>query len=180
MLQLVGLLLQRRQTLHSTDHTLGIHSGINNLLSDNLNYLEKFHQSLIFGAAENCRFFGATKKGVIFQDDISSISIDNFKDHYVLVFDLTELQNATENCHYPELVGEPLKLEMNFTAPLEHVTELIVWRKGMCSVAVDMIGAVGKNVWKGWCFSPAKCQPYLTTQVSVRWFFSFWLCCNSS
>ena len=33
---------------------------------------------------------------------------------------------ATENRHYSELVGEPLGLELNFTYPLDHVTELIV------------------------------------------------------
>ena len=53
-----------------------------------------------------------------FRDDISSIPIDNFKDHYVLVFDLTSMQHATEKCHYPELVGGPLKLEINFTFPV--------------------------------------------------------------
>ena len=52
--------------------------------------------------------------------------IDNFKDHYVLVFDLTSMQDSTEKYYYPELVGEPLKLKLNFTFPLEHVTELIV------------------------------------------------------
>ena len=42
-----------------------------------------------------------------FQEDIPSVPIDNFKDHYVLVFDLTSMQDATENCvHYPELVGD--------------------------------------------------------------------------
>ena len=46
-------------------------------------------------------------KAMNFQDDIPSIPIDDFKDHYVLVFDLTSMQDATENCHYPELVGEP-------------------------------------------------------------------------
>ena len=73
-------------------------------------------------AADNCRLDVTTIKAMNFQDDIPSIPIDNFKDHYVLVFDLTSMQNATENCHYPELVGEPLKLELNFTFPLEHVT----------------------------------------------------------
>ena len=47
-----------------------------------------------------------------FQDDMPSIPIDDFKDHYVLVFDLTSMQDATENCHYPELVREPLRLEL--------------------------------------------------------------------
>ena len=77
-----------------------------------------------FDAADNCRLYVTTMKAMNFQDDIPSIPIDNFKDHYVLVFDLTSMQDATENFHYPELVGEPLRLELNFTFPLEHVTEL--------------------------------------------------------
>ena len=79
-----------------------------------------------FDAADNCRLHVTTMKAMNFQDDIPSIPIDNFKDHYVLVFDLTSMQDATENFHYPELVGGPLRLVLNFTFPLEHVTELIV------------------------------------------------------
>ena len=66
--------------------------------------------------------------------------------HYVLVFDLTSMQDATENCHYPELVGELLRLELNFINPLENVTELIVFGERMSSVAVDRFGVVRKNV----------------------------------
>ena len=65
-------------------------------------------------------------KAMNFQGDIPSIPIDNFKDHYVLVFDLTSMQDASGNCHYPELVGGPLRLGLNFTFPLEHATVLIV------------------------------------------------------
>ena len=85
-------------------------------------------------------------KAMNFQEDISSYPIDDFKDRYVLVFDLTSMQDATENHHYPELVGEPLRLELNFTNPLENVTELIVLGERMSSVAVDKFGFVGKNV----------------------------------
>ena len=99
-----------------------------------------------FDAADNCRLYVTTMKAMNFQDDIPSIPIDNFKDHYVLVFDLTSMQDATENCHYPELVGEPLRLELNFTFPLEHLTELIVLAERMSSVAVDKFGVVGKNI----------------------------------
>ena len=59
-----------------------------------------------------------------FQDDIPSIPIDDFKGHYVLVFDLNSMQDANEICHYPELVGESLRLELNSINPLENVTEL--------------------------------------------------------
>ena len=99
-----------------------------------------------FDAADNCRLYVTTIKAMNFQDDIPSITIDNFKDHYVLVFDLTRMQDSTENCHYPELVGEPLRLELSFTFPLKHVTELIVLGERMSSVAVDKFGVVGKNI----------------------------------
>ena len=76
-----------------------------------------------------------------FQDDFPSIPTDNFKDNYVLVFDLTSMQDATRNCHYPDLVAQPLSLELDFSFPLEHVTELIVLKE--------------KNVfdcsWQFWC-----------------------------
>ena len=78
-----------------------------------------------FDAADNCRLYVTTMKAMNFQDD-TSIPIDDFKDHYVLVFGLTSMQDATENCHYLELVGEPLRLELNFTQPLENVSELNV------------------------------------------------------
>ena len=86
-----------------------------------------------------------TMKALNFQDDIPSIPIDNSKDHYVLVFDKTSMQVSTESYHYRELVGKPLRLELNFTFPQEHVTELIVMRERISSVAVDKFGVVGKN-----------------------------------
>ena len=85
-------------------------------------------------------------KAMNFQDDFPSIPIDEIKDDYVLVFDLTSMQDATENCHYPELVAEPLRLELFFTNPLENITELVVMGERMSSVAVDKFGVVGKNV----------------------------------
>ena len=78
-----------------------------------------------FHAADGCCVYVTTMKAMNFQDDVPSSPIDIFKNHYVLTFDLNSMQNATENCHYQELVGGPLRLELNFTFPLEHVTEVI-------------------------------------------------------
>ena len=80
------------------------------------------------------------------QDDSPSIPIDIFKDRNVQVFDFISMQYATEKCHYPEKVGEPLGLELNFTFPLQHVTELMVLGERMSSVATDKFGVVGKNI----------------------------------
>ena len=99
-----------------------------------------------FDTADNCRPYVTTMKAMIFQDDIPSIPGDNFKDHCVLVFNLISMHGATETCHCPELVGEPLRLEINFTQPLENVTELFVLGERMWSVAFDKFGVVGNNV----------------------------------
>ena len=99
-----------------------------------------------FDTADKCRLYVTTMKAMNFRDDVSSVPNDDFKDHYVLVFDLTSMQDATENCHYPKPVGEPLRLELNFNNPLENITELIVLGERMSSVAVDRFGVVGKNV----------------------------------
>ena len=79
-------------------------------------------------------------------NDIPSIPVDNFNDHYVLVFDLTSMQDAIEHCHHPESIGEQLRLELHFSSPLKNVTEVIVWGERMSLVAVDNFGVVGKNV----------------------------------
>ena len=55
------------------------------------------------------------------------------------------MQDATENCHYQELFGEPLRMELNFTFPLEHAIELIILGERIFSVAVNKFGNVGKN-----------------------------------
>ena len=95
---------------------------------------------------DNCRLYVTRMKAMNFQDDIPSIPVDNFKDHYVLVFDLASMQDDTEYCHYRKLIGEPLRLELYFSSPLEIVTEVLGLGERMSSVAVDKFGVVGKNL----------------------------------
>ena len=87
----------------------------------------------------NCRLYVTTMKAMNFQDVVPSAPVDNFKDHYVLLFDLTSVQDATEHCHYPELNGEPLRLELYFSSPLGKATELIVLGERMFCVAATSL-----------------------------------------
>ena len=99
-------------------------------------------QSIVdFETADNCRLNVTTMKAMNFQDDNPSIPIDDFKDRYVLVFDVTSMQDATENCHHPELVGKPLRLELIFysTSWKRYWTHCIGWTN-----------VVGCN-WQVWC-----------------------------
>ena len=77
-----------------------------------------------------------------FKDEIPSIPIGNFRDHYVLVFHQSSMQHATEHCFYLEFVGEPLRLELYFSTPLLNVTEVIALGERMSSVAVNKFGVV--------------------------------------
>ena len=125
-----------------------------------------------FDAAANCRFYVITMRAMNFEHEICSIPIDNFKEHYVLVLDLSSMQDATEICHYPELVKEPLRLELNFTFPLEHVTELIVLGERMSSVAVDKFGVGGKKHLKWIMFLSSKYStvPHYSSIGTVAFF----------
>ena len=55
----------------------------------------------------------------------------------MLVFDIPSMQDATEDYHFPELAGEPLRLELNITFLLKDSTVVIVLRERMSSVAID-------------------------------------------
>ena len=41
----------------------------------------------------------------------------------VLVFGFTPIQDATEHYHHPQLVGDPLRMVLNFNEALGNVTE---------------------------------------------------------
>ena len=76
---------------------------------------------------DNCRLYVTTMKAMNFQHDIPSIPVDNFENHYVLVFDLTSMHDPIEHCHYPELIGEPTRLELYFSSPLVMLQKSSYW-----------------------------------------------------
>ena len=67
---------------------------------------------------------------------------------------------------YPELVGEPLRLELIFARPLKKVTELIVLGERTSSIAVDKLGIVERRCKKIFC-SATKYQTYPSDQNLV-------------
>ena len=73
-----------------------------------------------------CRPYVTTMKAMHLNEDFPAPPMEDFQNHSILVFDLTSLQDASEQLHYPELSGESLRLEMFFQFPLEQVTEMIV------------------------------------------------------
>ena len=93
-----------------------------------------------------CRPYVTTMKAMQFNEDFPALPMEHFQNHYILVFDLTSLQDAAEHLHYPELSGESLRLEMFFQFPLEQVTEMIVLGERLSNIQIDKFGTVAKNV----------------------------------
>ena len=123
-----------------------------------------------FDAADNCRLFVTAMKALNFEDDIPSLPIDSFKDDCVLVFDLTSMQDATENCQYPELVGEPLRLRLNFTFTLKHFFQLIALGERVSSVAVDKFDVPSKK---------SELDNFsLRQKVNRTALIKYWFCCS--
>ena len=49
-----------------------------------------------------CRPYVTTMKAMQFNEDFPALPMEDFQNHYILVFDLTSLQDAAEHLHYPE------------------------------------------------------------------------------
>ena len=94
----------------------------------------------------DCRAYVTTMKALNFNEAIPALPNHQFQNHYILVFDLTSLQDAGENVHYPELTGESIRLEMFFDRSLRNVTEIIVLGERMSTVKIDQFGTVANNV----------------------------------
>ena len=124
-----------------------------------------------FDSADNCQLYCTTMKAMNIQNDFLSIASANFKDHCVLVFVLTSMQDANKNCQCPELVGEKRKLIITISVSLEHVTDNILLREIMSSGATDKFSVVGENVRNEKLGSPAINHKNPKTQISVPWFF---------
>ena len=73
-----------------------------------------------------CRPYVTPMKAMHLNEDFPALPMEGFQNHCILDFDLTSLQDAAEQLHYPELNGESLRLEMFFQFSLEPVTEVII------------------------------------------------------
>ena len=84
-------------------------------------------------------------KAMLFNEDFPALPLENFQNHYILVFDLTSLQDAAEQLHYRDLSGESLRLEMFFQFPLVQVAEMIVLGERLSNVQIDKFGTVAET-----------------------------------
>ena len=94
---------------------------------------------------QNSQAYVTTMKAMELTDETPALPFDQFEHHYILVFDLTSLQDAADQIHYPELIGGSLRLEMYFAESLEKALEVIVLGEQLSTIYIDRAGSVAKN-----------------------------------
>ena len=68
------------------------------------------------------------------------------KEQSVLVFNLISMRDAIQNSLYPEITGEPVRLELNFSFPPQQATQLVLMGDLMASVAIRKFGVVRMDI----------------------------------
>ena len=126
-----------------------------------------------FDASDNCRLYDRTMEALTSKDEGPSISFDKLKDNCVLLFASTSIQKTTDKSFHPELVGEPVRLQLNFNFPPTDFYVLIVLVERLPSVAVAEIGVVEKIVSEANFWLPAINQSFASIEVSVSLFIMF-------
>ena len=86
-----------------------------------------------------------TMESLNIKSDGNGIKLSDFPDHYILVFDLTSTREADSEVYFPDLVGEPLRLELYFEKALEHTVEILLLGEKLSTLLIDSDGHILKD-----------------------------------
>ena len=104
------------------------------------------NQPIVYmSTVQNSQAYVTTMKAMKYNDETPTLPFDDYDNHYILVFDLTSLQDAADQIHYPEIIGGSLRLEMYFDESLEKAVEVIVLGERLSTIYIDRAGSVVKN-----------------------------------
>lgn len=104
------------------------------------------NQPIVYmSTVENAQAYVTTMKAMKFNDETPGLPLVHFNEHFILVFDLTSLQDAGDQIFYPEIIGGSLRLEMYFENALEKPIEIMVLGERLSTIYIDRAGSVVKN-----------------------------------
>ena len=95
--------------------------------------------------SRNCVPYITTMRALKFYQDGPNIIINDYENHFCLVFDLTSTQQSELMIHYPDVISASLRLELYFRENLTNTIEVIVAGEQLSSIFIDKNGKVTKN-----------------------------------
>ena len=91
------------------------------------------------------RLYFNSMGALAFIENGHGISLADFPRHYIMVFDLTSIQEATHDFIHPELTNSSLSVELKFGAALANNIEIIFLGEKCSTVYIDSARNVSKN-----------------------------------
>ena len=98
-----------------------------------------------YSTSSNTQLYFKTIQNLHFDQDGPLIKLDNYENHYYLVFDLTSTLQCNQEIYYPEIVGAPIRVELEFSANTSTPLELFVLGERFTTVQIDHTGKVLKH-----------------------------------
>ena len=86
-----------------------------------------------------------TVRNLHYKHDGPGIGLRNYKDHFVVVYDLTSTAESNNEIYYPELVGGSIRLELTFEKALDKSVEVFLLGEQLNTVYVKSTGEVNKD-----------------------------------
>lgn len=91
------------------------------------------------------QLYSNTLRNLHFDHNSPGIALKEYKDHFVIVYDLTSTQQSNSQVYYPELVGGSLRLELIFKEALKDSIEVLVLGEQLTTLYVKSTGEVYRD-----------------------------------
>ena len=94
---------------------------------------------------DNKRLYDNSMAALAYVENGHGISLSDFPNHYIMVFDLTSTQEATHDFIHPKITNSSLSIEIKFGAALPRNTEILFLGQKPSTVYIDSSRNVSRN-----------------------------------
>ena len=94
---------------------------------------------------DNKRLYFNTISDLAYIDNGHGISLSDYPNHFIMVFDLTSTQQASHDFIHPELTNCSISIELKFSAALPTNIEIFIIGEKASTIFVDTARRVSKN-----------------------------------
>ena len=94
---------------------------------------------------DNKRLYYNSMSALAYVENGHGITLSEFANSYIMVFDLTSTQEATHDFIHPELTNSSLSVELKFDAALAHNVEIFFLEEKSSAIYIDSARNASKN-----------------------------------
>ena len=95
--------------------------------------------------SDDKRLYFNTISDLAYIDNGHGISLTDYPNHFIMVFDLTRTQQASQNFIHRELTNSSISIELKFSAALPNNIEIFIIGEKTSTIFVDSAKRVSKN-----------------------------------